>query len=87
MTRTVYLSTSDNPYNPITDYDNWRQFDTILHDYNTDCYFDRICKTTNELSDELYAKDIEDAVDEAVKLNLISWFYEGVNYVKVVVES
>ena len=83
MSRVVALSTSDNPYNPITQYDDWYRYDSQAR-YFTNEYLDRICHTTRELGDDLYAQDIEDAVDEAVKYNLISWFYKDVNYIKVV---
>lgn len=86
MSRTVALTTSDNPYDPITNYDEWERFDT-LNRYFTNDYLDRICHTTTELGDDLYAKDIEDAIDEIVKFNLISGLREGVSYKKVVHES
>lgn len=85
--RAVALSTSDNPYNPITQYDEWYRFDNIEHDYGTVSYLDRVCHTTNELGDEMYSQDIEDAIDEAVKYDLISWLYHDVHYIKVVEES
>ena len=87
MARAIALTTSDNPYNPITEYEDWRRFDTVEHNYDTEGYFDRISHTTNELGDEIYIDDIESAIDEAVKFNLISWLYDGVNYKKVVVEN
>ena len=87
MARQIALTTSDNPYNPITDFDNWERFDTIEHSYDTMNYLSRICHTSNELGEDLYLQDIEDAIDEAVKLNLISWLYDGVSYQKVVVEN
>lgn len=87
MSRAVALTTSDNPYNPITQYEDWYRYDAIEHDYDTSSYFDRISHVATELGDQLYIDDIENAIDEAVKYNLISWIYEGVNYKKVVVEQ
>lgn len=87
MARAVALTTSDNPYNPFTDYDKWRRFDTVEHDYNTESYLDRISHSTTELGDELYLADLESTIDEAVKYNLISWLYDGVSYKKVVNEA
>ena len=86
MARSVALSTSDNPYNPITDYDNWERFDQE-HRYYTNDYLDRVCHTTQELGNELYLQDIERVIDEAVAFNLISWQAEGVSYIKVVYED
>lgn len=86
LARSVALSTSDNPFNPITQYDDWEQYD-LSHKYCTNAFLDRICHTTRELGDVLYIQDIESAIDEAVKYNLISWQAEGVNYIKVVHED
>lgn len=86
MSRAVALTTSDNPYDPITNYDEWERFD-MLHRYFTNDYLDRVCHTTTELGNDLYANDIEATIDEAVKFNLISWLYEGVSYKKVVHET
>lgn len=79
----VALSTSDNPYNPLTDYDNWAAYDH-QHGYNTSEYLARIVRTTSEYGDKTYSEDIERAVDECVLLNLISWTHDGVSYIKVV---
>ena len=87
MARYIALTTSDNPHNPITDYDNWRKFDTIEHDYGTEGYFDRVSHTTNELGDEIYKDDIEAAIDEAVRLDIIRFLYDNVHYVKFVYEK
>lgn len=81
----VALSTSDNPFNPLTDYDRWAAYDH-QNGYNTAEYLARIVRTTNEYGDNTYSEDIERAVDEAVLLNLISWTHEGVSYIKVVGE-
>ena len=86
MSRTVAISTTDNPYNPITQYDEWERYDTEKGYYTTS-YLDRICHTTHELGDEVYNQDIEDAIDEAVKYDLISWIYDDVHYTKVVEET
>lgn len=85
MSRAVALSTTDNPYNPITQYDNWERYDQEQR-YFTNEFLDRICHTTRELGDDLYLQDIEDAIDEAVKYDTISWIYQDVHYVKVVEE-
>lgn len=82
--RAIALSTSDNPYNPLTQYDEWYRFDNVEHDYGTASYLDRVCKTTREFGEELYSNDIEKAIDESVEFDLISWLYPDVHYIKVV---
>lgn len=84
--KAVALSTSDNPYNPITQYDDWYRYDNVEHSYGTESYLDRVCHTTKELGEEVYRQDIEDAIDDIVRYDLISWMYKDVHYVKVVVE-
>lgn len=79
----VGITTSDNPFNPLTDYDRWEAFDK-QKGYGTSEYLARVVRTTNEYGEGTYAEDIERAIDEIVSLNLISWTHEGVSYVKVV---
>lgn len=82
----VGLTTSDNPFNPLTDYENWEAFDR-QKGYGTNEYLARIVRTTYDFGDATYQDDIERAVDEIVKLNVISFTHEGINYVKVVGSS
>ena len=82
MNYEIALSTSDNPFNPLTDYDNWDSYDR-QKGYNTADYLARIVKTTNEFGEETYTKDIERAIDEIVLNNLISWTHDGISYIKV----
>lgn len=79
----VAVTTTDNPYNPLTDYDKWEAYDRE-QGYNTSEYLARVVRTTNEYGDSTYAEDIERAIDEMVLLNLISWTHEGISYKKVV---
>ena len=73
----IALSTSDNPYNPLVDYDAWESYDRQMG-YNTSEYLARIARTTNEYGDDNYTSDIERAIDEIVILNLISWTHTDV---------
>ena len=81
----VALSTSDNPYNPLEDYDSWEQYDR-LHNYGTSDYLARVTRTSHEFGEAAYAEDIERTIDEIVLLNLISWTHEGISYIKVTKE-
>lgn len=73
------LSTEDNPFNPITDYDNWANFDQS-HGYNSASYLARMVKIDQTMSEEEVENAIEDAVDRIVKLNLTG------NYKKVTLD-
>lgn len=69
------LTTKDNPYNPVTDFDQWRAWDEAA-DYNTLSYVARVVKTSDELSETDQSLAIEQAYDEIVAEN-------GDFYVKV----
>lgn len=65
----VWVTTLDNPYDFFTHFDEWYAFD-IEKGYNTCAYMARIAKASNEMSEAEYDREIEDAVDEIVKMNL-----------------
>lgn len=72
----VALSTVDNPYNPFSQFPQWFLYD-IEKGYNSCAYLDRIAKTSNSMTDEENAEEIERAIDEIIK-------YDPLNqYIKV----
>jgi hypothetical protein len=72
----VALSTVDNPYNPFSQFSQWFLFDVEMG-YNSCAYLDRIAKTSNNLTDEENAEEIERAIDDIIK-------YDPLNlYIKV----
>ena len=68
--RAVGLSTTDNPFNPITEFDDWYRFDT---DHNYDCCSKlmRIAMTDDFLPDVENEAEIEQAIDRIVNLGLV----------------
>lgn len=63
------LTTSDNPYSPFTQFDEWYAFD-VGKGYNTCAYLARIAKTSPELSDLDYSEAVNEAIDEILRFNL-----------------
>lgn len=63
------LSTTDNPYNPFDEYDDWFDFD-FSKGYNTPGYLARIAVVSNDLSESDQHRAIELAIDEIVKENI-----------------
>lgn len=57
----IYLTTIDNPFSPKTEFDQWFAFD-IQKGYNSCGLLDRVCKTSDNLSDALVADDVEEAI-------------------------
>lgn len=62
------LTTFDNPYNPITEFDKWFQYDED-HDYHSSGYLARIARTSNQMSDEENDMEIERAIDEIINID------------------
>lgn len=63
------LSTSDNPYNPFTQFREWFAFD-IANGYNTCSYLARICELSDDVCDRETRLSINDAIEEALMFNL-----------------
>ena len=66
----VMLTTIDNPFDPFTQWDEWKRFDEDMQYYTCE-YLARIAKTSDDLSDEDNESAIEDAINEIVSLNIL----------------
>ena len=60
------ITTKDNPFDPIDQFDSWYMFD-VDKGYNSCAYLDRIARTSDQMSDEENEKEIERAIDEILK--------------------
>jgi hypothetical protein len=69
MTRVAMLTTTDNPYDPFDEYDEWYAMDALLG-YHSPSYLARIAIVTEDLGDEIYHQHIEDAIDEILEENI-----------------
>ena len=67
----MMLTTTDNPYNPFTQFDLWFQFD-ISKGYNTCAFIDRVANTSDELTDKENDKEIENAMKEIAKETVLA---------------
>ena len=66
MASKCMLTTFDNPYNPFDEFTSWFMFDEEKG-YHTCSYLGGIAKTSEQLSDEENAQEIERAIDEIIK--------------------
>ena len=66
MASKCMLTTFDNPYNPFDEFTSLFMFDEEKG-YHSCAYLGRIAKTSEELSDEENAQEIERAIDEIIK--------------------
>ena len=64
------LTTIDNPFDPFTQWDEWKRFDEDMQYYTCE-YLARIAKTSDDLSDADNESAIEDAINEIVSLNIL----------------
>ena len=74
------LSTSDNPFNPFSEYDEWYAFD-VRAGHHTAAYLARVTMSSDELSEADQDLAIERAIDEILEFNLL-----GI-YIKVPIPS
>jgi hypothetical protein len=63
------LTTVDNPFNPLTQWDEWVSYDEAAG-YFTNNYLARIARLSPELSDADEALAIEQAIDEITQENV-----------------
>lgn len=66
----VMVTTTDNPFNPLTDFDLWREWDEDAG-YYTLPYLARVTRTSDELSMSDQELAIEQAIDEIVSENIL----------------
>lgn len=64
--RVVALTTLDNPYDPIEDFEEWFKFDTF-HGFQTPSLLDRVAHYSDDLSQADQDEAIEFAIDSIVE--------------------
>lgn len=63
------ITTTDNPYSPVTHYDDWLAWDEA-EGYYSNNLLARVVITSDELSEVDRLQSIEDGIDEIVNENL-----------------
>lgn len=72
----VALTTIDNPYDPITDFDNWYLYDE-QKGYHTSSYLARLIKDSDDADPAFMEFQKEQAIDEILTMDQ-SGFYKKV---------
>lgn len=62
------ITTVDNPFDPILDFNNWYNYDMTMG-YNTCAYLGRIVKVADAFTDEENRAEQERAIDEIIRLD------------------
>lgn len=78
MSRRCALTTIDNPFDPFDDFTSWFMFD-IEKGYNSCDYLGRIARTSDQLSDQENNEEIERAIDEIIKYDLMNVYKKVVH--------
>jgi hypothetical protein len=77
----VYMITTiDNPFHPLDEYDQWLRFDED-HGYYTNNYLARVAGTSIDLSDAENQRAVNSAIDDIIRLDLLNI------YKKVLIEE
>lgn len=63
------LTTIDNPWDPVTYFDEWDAYDRNVLGYCTNAYLARIARTSPSLSGAENEREIARAMDEIIRLN------------------
>ncbi len=63
------LTTTDNPYDPVTQYDAWRFYDERILGYYTNAYLGRVAKLAPNLSALEVLNETSRAIDDIIRLN------------------
>lgn len=60
-----FLTTTDNPYDPCEQFEQWYQYD-VDHGYNSSGLLMRLAETSSQFTDNENAYEIERAIDKIV---------------------
>lgn len=75
----VMLTTVDNPFDPITQFDDWYEYDESKG-YCTSGYVARIAKTSDDLSKNDQDLAIQAAIDEIISMNPDGFYKKVTDY-------
>lgn len=65
------LTTIDNPFDPIDQFDEWYLYD-MQKGYSSCAYLARIARTSDALTDAENEREIERAIDEIIKYDFMN---------------
>ena len=81
MSKRFALTTFDNPFDPIEQFDSWFMFD-VEKGYNSCGYLARIMNDTDSFSDEETDAEIERAIDEIIQYDFLNIYRKIVKEVE-----
>ena len=79
MSKKCMLTTSDNPFDPFEQFDDWHLFD-MEKGYNSCSYLGRIARTSDEFTEEENDLEVERAIDEIIKYDFMNIYKKVCKY-------
>lgn len=76
------LTTKDNPFDPFDQWDEWLAYD-VDKGYNSINYLARVAISSNDLTPEEEAYEIEAAIDAIVDLNVLGTYKKVVRDIEL----
>lgn len=86
MSKKVFITTEDNPYDPEKDWYNWLMFDH-LKGYNTCEALSTHTAFDSSSSEQEAIDEVEYAIDKLIEIGAIDSDGNKVNYKKIVIEE
>ena len=80
----IALTTIDNPFDPIDDFDNWYDYD-MEKGYDCCGYLDRVSRYFDGMTEKEKATELERAIDEILTVNPLNIFKKVKRTVEVAV--
>ena len=71
--KVIMLTTIDNPWDPIDNYESWFQYD-VEKGYNSCSKLARIAKTSDQMSESEYNDELTRAIDEILKYDFMHMY-------------
>lgn len=78
--RIVMLTTVDNPWDPVDNFDSWMQFD-LEKGYDSCALLAKVAKVSDQFSEEEYSDAVENAIDEIIKYDFLHVYKKFVKQV------
>lgn len=77
------LSTTDNPYSPFDNWNEWLQYDLerarVTRGLDCSAMLARFAHTSYEMSENMYNAEIERAIDEIIKYDPMNEYVKCIN--------
>lgn len=73
MDARVALTTTDNPYNPFSEFDLWNSYD-MEKGYCSNAYLARIVHLSDDMTDDEIDDEIESAIDEIISYDFLGLY-------------